>query len=41
MIFMNCSDLQKFGAMLVQPESKKWAKDNNFVDTIYNFELVD
>ena len=40
MIFMNCSDLQKFGTMLDQPELKQWDKDNNCVDKVYNLELV-
>ena len=40
MILMNCSDLEKFGAMLEQPELKQWDIDNNCVDTVYNLELV-
>ena len=41
MILMNCSDLDKFGAMLEQPELKQWDIDNNCVDKVYNLELVD
>jgi len=41
MILMNCSDLEKFGAMLEQPELKQWDIDNNCVDTVYNIELVE
>ncbi len=41
MILMNCSDLEKFGAMLEQPELKQWDIDNNCVDTVYNLELVE
>ena len=41
MILMNCSDLEKFGAMLEQPELKQWDIDNNCVDNVYNLELVD
>ena len=41
MILMNCSDLEKFGAMLEQPELKQWYIDNNCVDTVYNLELVE
>ena len=37
---MNCSDLEKFGAMLGQPELKQWGIDNNCVDTVYNLELI-
>ena len=38
---MNCSDLEKFGAMLRQPELKQWDIDNNFVETIYSLELIE
>ena len=41
MILMNCSDLEKFGAMLGQPELQRWDIDNNCVDTIYNLELIE
>ena len=41
MILMNCSDLEKFGAMLEQPELKQWDIDNNCVDTVYNLGLVE
>ena len=40
MILMNCSDLEKFGSMLEQPKLKKWDKDNNCIDTVYNLELI-
>ena len=40
MILMNCSNLEKFGSMLEQPKLKKWDKDNNCVDTVYNLELI-
>ena len=40
MILMNCSDLEKFGAMLEQPELKQWDIDNNCVDTVYDLKLV-
>ena len=38
---MNCSDLEKFGAMLEQPELKQWDIDNNGDDKVYNLELID
>ena len=41
MILMNCSDLEKFGAMLSQPELKQWDKDNNCIDKVYNLELIE
>ena len=41
MILMTCSDLEKFGAMLGQPELKQWDSDNNCVDTVYNLELIE
>jgi len=41
MILMKCSDLEKFGEMLEQPELKQWDIDNNCVDTVYNLELVE
>ena len=40
MILMNCSDLEKFGAMLEQPELKQWDIDNNCIDTVYNLESI-
>ena len=39
-ILMNCSDLEKFGAMLEQPELKQWDIDNNCVDKVYNLALI-
>ena len=41
MILMNCSDLEKFGSMLEQPELKQWDVENNCVDIVYNLELVE
>ena len=41
MILMNCSDLEKFGAMLEQPEFKQWDKDNNCVDTVCDLNLIE
>ena len=38
---MNCPDLEKFGSMLEQPELIQWDRDNNFVDKIYNLELIE
>ena len=40
---MNCSDLEKFGAMLEQPDLKKWDKNknNNYIDKVHNIELID
>ena len=40
-ITKNQADLEKFGAMLEQPELKQWDIDNNCVDTVYNLELVE
>ena len=40
LLLMNCSDLEKFGAMLEQPDLKQWDIDNNCKDTVYNFELA-
>ena len=40
MILMNCSDLEKFGSMLEQPELKQWDIENNCADTIYSLQLV-
>ena len=39
-ILMNCTDLEKFGAMLEQPNLKQWDIDNNCVDKVYNLELI-
>ena len=41
MILMSCSDLEKFGSMLEQPELKQWDIDNNCVDAVYNLELIE
>ena len=41
MILMSCSNLEKFGSMLEQPELKQWDIDNNCVDNVYNLELVE
>ena len=41
MILMNCSDLEKFGAMLEQPELKQWDIKNNCSDTVYNLALIE
>ena len=41
MILMDCSNLEKFGAMLGQPELKQWDIDNNGDDKVYNLELID
>ena len=40
MILMNCSDLEKFGAMLEQPELKQWDIDNNCIDKVFKLELI-
>ena len=40
-ILMNCSDLKKFGAMLGQPELKKWDINYNCVDKVYKLEQID
>ena len=40
-LLMNCTDLEKFGAMLEQPELKQWDIDNNCVDTVYNLEPIE
>ena len=40
-ILMNCSDLEKFGAMLEQPKLKQWDIDNNCVDKVYNLQLIE
>tara|TARA_B100001989_G_C24100160_1_gene251313 strand:- start:156 stop:284 length:129 start_codon:yes stop_codon:yes gene_type:complete len=37
---MNCSDLEKFGAMLEQPALKQWDIDNKCVDTVINHEII-
>ena len=41
MILMNCSNLEKFGAMLGQPQLKQWDRDNNCIDKVYNHELIE
>ena len=40
MILMNCSALEKFGAMLGQPELKQWDIENKYVDTVYNLKFI-
>ena len=40
MSLMNCSDLEKFGAMLEQRELKKWDIYNNCIDNVYNLEQI-
>ena len=40
MLLMNYSDLEKFSEMLVQPDLKQLAINNNCKDTFYNLELV-
>ena len=39
-VLMNCSDLEKFGAMLELPKLKQWDTDNNCVDKLYSLELI-
>ena len=38
---MNCSDLKKIGEMLVHLELQKSDIDKNYVNTVYNLELID
>ena len=38
---MKCSDLEKFCAMLEQPELKQLDAINNCFDTVYNLELIE
>ena len=43
-IQMNCSELEKFGAMLEKPKLKQWDTDNNCVDNVdkvYNPQLIE
>ena len=37
---MNCSELEKFGAILELPKLKQSDIDNNCVDKVYNLELI-
>ena len=39
-ILMNCSDLEKFGAMLEKPKLKQCDIDNICIDKVYNLELI-
>ena len=41
LILINFSDLEKFGAMLGQPQLKQWDIDNNCIDKVYNLELIE
>ena len=41
LILMNCSDLEKFGAILEQPELKQLDIKNNCVEMVYNLELIE
>ena len=41
MILVNCSVIEKFGALLEQLELKQWDIDNNCVDEVYNLELIE
>ena len=38
---MNCSDLDKFGEILEQPELIQWDISNNCFDKVYNLELIE
>ena len=41
LILMNCSDLERFGAILEQPEIKQWDIKNNCVEKVSNLEFIE
>ncbi len=39
-LLMNCTDLEKLGAVMTDPFVTEWDKKNNCRDTVYSIELV-
>jgi hypothetical protein len=40
-LLMNCTNLQKLGAVMKDPYVTEWDKKNNCKDTVYSIELVE
>ena len=40
-LLMNCTNLEKLGAVMEDPFVTEWDKKNNFKDTVYSIELVE
>ena len=38
---MNCTNLEKLGAVMKDPFVTEWDKKNNCKDTVYSIELVE
>ena len=39
-LLMNCTNLEKLGAVMADPFVTEWDKKNNCKDTVYKLELV-
>ena len=39
-LLMDCTDLEKLGAVMTDPFVTEWDKKNNCKDTVYSLELV-
>ena len=39
-LLINCTDLEKLGAVMTDPFVTEWDKKNNCKDTVYSIELV-
>ena len=40
-LLMNCTSLEKLGAVMEDPFVTEWDKKNNCKDTVYSIELVE
>ena len=40
-LLMNCTDLEKLGAVMTDQYVTEWDKKNNCKDTVYSIELVE
>ena len=40
-LLINCTNLQKLGAVMKDPYVTEWDKKNNCKDTVYSIELVE
>ena len=39
-LLMNCTNLEKLGAVMVDPFVTEWDKKNNCKDTVYSLSLI-
>jgi len=39
-LLLNCTDLEKLGAVMEDPFVKEWDKKNNCEDTVYSIKIV-